>query len=324
MNNKVQNTTSLLILSFLASYLLSFPSAALAQSIGFSIYPPILETVIKPGKTITQVFTIQNLSDSDKVVVARVVPFVPEDETGYPLLRPNLRPSWLAYFSLANSIIQLGQPFNLAANKTEQLVLNVTIPGNAKETDYYATLILSTNLDQTANIPGSSTINTTIGANLLLTVNTRANPPTIVRIRDFFPLARDILFRYNEVSFADNLSPIRFRAIAENTGRYLTKTGGLFRVSKNDQAVSLQSLVPLNLLANSTREVQASPSGEIIFRPHLTDFGPHKVELDLRSENSSSHSELTLVLLPLKAGFGLLLGLILLTTILKITRKTTQ
>ncbi|MBI2310785.1 hypothetical protein HYU90_03145, partial [Candidatus Collierbacteria bacterium] len=85
------------------------------QSIGFSIYPPVLETVIKPGKTITQVFTIQNLSESDKIVIARVIPFVPEDEHGSPLLKPNFQPSWLSYFSLANSIITLGQPFNFAA-----------------------------------------------------------------------------------------------------------------------------------------------------------------------------------------------------------------
>lgn len=309
----------------MASFVIS-PAFA-QQSIGFSIYPPVLETVIKPGKTITQVFTIQNLSESDKIVTARVVPFVPEDEHGSPLLKPNFQPGWLSYFSLANSIISLGQPFNFTAGKTEQLVLSISIPANAKETDYYATLILTTNTERSESAFGgdsysNSVINTTIGANLLLTVNTRANPPTIVRIKDFLPFSEDILFRYGEIYLADNLSSIRFRAVAENSGRFLTKIGGLVRVSKNNRAVSLQSLVPVNLLVGSSREIEASPSATIIFTPHFADFGSHKVELDLRSDNSSSHSELTLILLPLKASIGLLLGLILLLTIIKITKKT--
>jgi len=294
------------------------------QSIGFSIYPPVLETVIKPGKTITQVFTIQNLSESDKIVTARVIPFVPEDEHGSPLLKPNFQPSWLSYFSLANSVITLGQPFNFSAGKTDQLILSISIPANAKEADYYATLILSTNTEPLESVSGvtNSAVNTTIGANLLLTVNTKANPPTLVRIKDFTIIPEDILYRYGEVYFADNLSPIRFRAVAENAGRFLTKIGGLVRVSKNNQAVSLQSLVPANLLAGSAREIEASPSGTITFTPHLTDFGSHKVELDTRADNSSSHSELTLVLLPIKVSLGSLLGLMLLITILKITSHT--
>ncbi len=314
-------TMVLLLLS--TFYFLLSTSPVRAQSIGFSIYPPVLETVIKPGKTITQVFTIQNLSESDKIVTARVIPFIPEDEHGSPLLKPNFQPSWLSYFSLANSIISLGQPFNFSAGKTDQLVLSISIPATAKEADYYATLILSTNTEPAESVSGvtNSVVNTTIGANLLLTVNTKANPPTLVRIKDFTVFPGDILYRYGEVYFADNLSPIRFRAVAENAGRFLTKIGGLVRISKNNQAVSLQSLVPANLLAGSAREIEASPSGTITFTPHLTNFGSHKVELDTRADNSSSHSELTLVLLPLKASLGLLLGLILLITIIKITKR---
>jgi len=305
-------------------YFLLSTSPIRAQSIGFSIYPPVLETVIKPGKTITQVFTIQNLSESDKIVTARIVPFVPEDEHGSPLLKPNFQPTWLSYFSLANSSISLGQPFNFSAGKTDQLVLSISVPATAKEADYYATLILTTNTEPTESASGvtNSVVNTTIGANLLLTVNTKANPPTLVRIRDFTTFPEDILYRYGEIYFADNLSPIRFRAVAENAGRFLTKIGGLVRVSKNNQAVSIQSLVPMNLLAGSAREIEASPSATIIFTPHLTDFGSHKVELDTRADNSSSHSELTLILLPIKVSLGFLLGLILLVTILKISIPT--
>lgn len=323
------NTKQLSAVSFQLSVLLLTVSCLLPtvvhaqQSIGFSIYPPVLETVIKPGKTITQVFTIQNLSESDKIVTARVIPFIPEDERGSPLLKPNLQPSWLSYFSLANSVITFGQPFNFSAGKTDQLVLSISIPANAKEADYYSTLILTTNTEQAESVSGvsNSVINITIGANLLLSVNSKANPPTLVRIKDFTIIPEDILYRYGEVYFADNLSPIRFRAVAENAGRFLTKIGGLVRVSKNNQAVSLQSLVPLNLLAGSARQIEASPSATIVFTPRLTDIGNHKVELDTRADNSSSHSELTLVLLPIKVTLGSLLGLILLITILKITSR---
>lgn len=313
------------LLGFLASWILSFPSIVRAQSIGFSIYPPILESVIKPGKIITQVFTIRNLSDSDKVVVARIVPFVPDGDSGTPLLKPNLKPGWLSFFSLANSFIDLGKPFLLPANKSEQLILNIVIPVQAEESDYYSSLILSTNLEEpNTTQPSNSIINTTIGANILLTINQKVNPPTIVRVRDFAPYTEDILYRYGDVYIADNLSPIRFRATAANEGRYLTKTQGLVSVTKNKVPVSLQGLIPLNLLANSSRELHGSPSGEIVFTPQISNFGTHKVELDLRSENSSSHNELILVLLPIKVGLTLFLVMIFMVTILALTKNPKQ
>ncbi len=298
-------------------YLLLTTSSALAQQVGFSISPPVVEAVIKPGKSVTQIFNITNLSASDKIVVAKIVPFTPASNTGFPILKPGLQPKWLSFFSLANSYIKLNEPFTLEGESSAQLILKIAPPANATLNDYYATLILTTNStpEDSDQVTTGSLISATIGANILLTVNIMANPATIVRIRDFAPAPEDILFRWGDLFFADNLSPIRFRAAAENTGKFMTKTGGLVRVSRNNQAVSLVSLLPLNLLSANSREVQASPSGEIKFKPKFLDLGSHKVELDLRSENSSSHSEFTLVLLPLKTGLSLItgLGLIFLT-----------
>ncbi len=306
---------------FVASYLLIFVPSAFAEGLGFSIYPPILEAVMKPGKNITQVFNIQNLSESDKIVIARIVPFTPEGDSGFPLLRPNLNPSWLDFFSLANSNITFNQPFIIPANQTQQLILNIAISSSATLADHYATLLVSTNLTPTEKLAiPASVINTTIGANILLTVNNTSSPATITKIEDFVPDQKDYLFRYGDLFIADNLSPIHFTATAVNLGQFLTKTSGLIRVSKNKEIISLQGLTPLNLLANSRRRLEGSPSGEIVFQPVFTDFGNHLVEIDIRSENTSSHAQINLLLLPVKITLGLIIGLILLYSIVKITR----
>lgn len=311
------------LLSFSIVYRLS-SNVSYAQSVGLSIDPPVFEAVIKPGKTITQIFTIQNLSEVQRTLVARIVPFIPDADSGLPLLKPNLQPDWLNYFSLANSFIKLNVPFEIAAGQSQQLILTIAIPDSAPLTDHYGTLIISTNVDTNSSQKDhpSSLIYTTIGANLLLTTSNTVNPPTLVRIKDFVPDEKDILFRYGDYYIADNLNPIHFTASAENLGKFLTKTSGIVRVSRGDTPISLQSLIPLNLLSNSTRPLQGSPSGEIVFQTQFTDLGSHKVEIDLRSENSTSHAEITLILIPFKILLGLCLGLLLLGTVVRITTFT--
>ena len=118
------------ILYIVLSEFISAPQAA-AADYGLSVSPPLLRIHIKPGKSITQVFKIENLSKTEKTLVARIVPFDKADDKGNPLLDPQKTTDWLTYFSLANANIKLNEPFIVAADSSEQLILSLSVPDTA-------------------------------------------------------------------------------------------------------------------------------------------------------------------------------------------------
>jgi len=314
---KIRKSITIGIISLL-SFLFT-TGAAQAATLGISLSPSLFEANIKPGKTITSVFTFQNNSTSEQTFIARIVPFLPGDSEGNPSLKPNLRPEWLRFFSLTNTDIELNEPFSLSANQSVQLVLTIAIPNKANSADLYATLLLTSVVKE--NPLASSTLGAAIGSNLLITVSPLSHPPSLVRITDFSPTKDSFLFRYADIYIADNLTPIRFTAIAKNSGKYFIKSSGSLKIEKNGHNVVTQGLIANNILANSERLLEGSPSGELIYRPSLASIGSHQALLDLRSENSSSHAELTLLILPLKLSLAIIVALIILITIIKFSKK---
>ncbi len=290
-----------------------------AAALGLSLSPSIVEAAIKPGKTITQAYSFQNQSDTEQTFVARIIPFVSGDSNGNPSLKPNLRPDWLKYFSLSNSDIKLNEPFSLPANQSTQIILTVSVPNKAVYSDLYATLLVSTVVKN--NQGTGSTFGAAIGSNLIITVSPQSHPPALIKVTDFYPNKDSFLFHYADYYISDSLTSIHFTAIAKNLGKYFTKTSGLIRIDRGDVNISTQTLLPNNILANSERKLEASPSGEIVFQPNLTTLGSYQVNLDLRSENSSSHAELILLILPLKAGLGTIISIVILWFGLRLVSK---
>jgi len=295
------------------------PRAAEAGVLGLSLSPSIFEANIKPGKTITQVFTLKNNSAAEQTFVARVIPFTPGDALGNPSLRPNLLPEWLKYFSLSNSDIKLNEPFVLAANQSTQLILTINVPGRTGSGDLYSTLLVSSVVKDTPNV--SSTMGAAIGSNLLLTISPLSHPPSLVRISDFAPTKTSFLFRYADVYLVDSLTPIYFSATAKNLGKYFVKSAGALKVEKNGANVSTQNLLANNILSNSERVLEGSPSGQLVYKPSLTSFGNYLVTLDLRNENSSSHAELTTLVLPIKITAVTTIAILVISSIIKVNKK---
>ena len=290
---------------------------ARAQALGLSLTPSLVEAIIAPGKSVSQVYKLTNLSEGPITLVARVIPFVPGDEPGRPILKPNQRPEWLKYFSLKNSRERLNEPFALEAGESRQLILSLDTPYQMPPADLYATLLVSTSLPENGSQRQNNTvIGAAVGSNLLITVSTSSHPPALVKIENFAPLAPDYFFRYSDYYFVDNIFPIRFTASARNVGKYFTKTSGRLTVKQKGEPVWVQNLVPLNLLAYSNRRLEGSPSAELVFKPRLTSFGSFQASLDIRSENSTSRTEINLVLVPVRLLAGLIICLILLSSLI--------
>jgi hypothetical protein len=307
---------SLLLYITLQKYL--SPPVINAQGLNLSISPPLLQATIKPGKSISQVFNIENNSSNPIKLVPRIVPFLPEDDQGNPSLRPQSNPPWLSYFSLANSKIFLNKPFTLLANQKDQIVLSISIPEDAVFTDHYATLLVSSVSDD-SNL-SSTAIAGSIGSNILLTIADQAAPSTILKLTSFKPVKVKFL-KLGQTYILDNFSPITFASQIDNLGQHQAQVHSLFQVKKKDRPVHIEPLLPLNVLAQSSRQLNASSSGEFSFTPKLTHLGRFKATINIRSESGSTQSSINILLLPVKALLGLTLSIALLKLVLDISQK---
>lgn len=288
-----------------------------------SINPPLLRIYIKPGKAITEVFKVENLSTADKTLVASIVPFSEADSFGNPILNPKANAPWLGYFSLVNSQIKLDEPFSLAAGASEQLVLSLTVPESAPLKDIYATLTISTYENSVGQTFQGTAVRATIGANLLITISSQAYPDTVLKIEDFFPLEGGFI-KIGSLYFADSITPLKFTATVKNEGNFIAETKGVFRVTtKNNKPVYLEGILPTNVIAKSRRQLTNTKGDIFEFKPALSQIGFHQIALEIKTENSNTTGTIEIFFFPLKLILGLLLSLAIVVSLVKITSKHT-
>lgn len=296
------------------------PKDTFAANYGMSISPPLLRVHIKPGKSITQVFKIENLSNTDKNLVANIVPFSEADNQGNPILNPKASATWKSYFSLANSSIKLNEPFSIAAGSSEQLILSLTVPETAPLKDIYATLIVSTYENSVDQSFQGSSVRGTIGSNLLITVSSQAFPDTNLIIENFYP-TEGTMFKIGNLYFVDSITPIKFTATVKNDGNFAAETKGVLRITTRNKPVYLDGILPVNVIAKSQRILQNTKGQNFEFIPSLGNVGNHQISLEIKTDNSNTTSTINVFLFPLKLSLGLIASLIIVYLIVKITAK---
>ena len=302
---------------------LIIPKPTYAADYGLAISPPLLRVHIKPGKSITQVFKLENLSQSEKTLVAGIVPFTDADELGNPILNPKANTPWISYFSLANSNITLDKPFTIKSGSSEQLILSLSIPEAAPSRDIYATLLVATYNNSIDNDFMGTSVSGIIGANMLITVNSQAFPDTILRIEDFKPQQGSFI-KIGNIYFADSISPLTFSAIVSNQGSYLAETKGVFRVTARNKPVHLEGILPVNVIGNSRRQLLNTKGNAFEYSPSLTNTGLHRLSLEIQTDNSSTTGSIEIFFFPLKLTIGLIISLLIIATTVKFTTKTPQ
>jgi hypothetical protein len=139
----------------------------MAQTISLSLSPPLIETMVKPGKSLLVAYTLENNADP-AIMHAYVRSFEPKGNTGAIKIKDELEGP--VHFSLDNSDIELDKPFFMKPNGSQQLLLRIRIPEGAPEGDYYYTLLASSEPPSMAISSSASGARATIGANILITV----------------------------------------------------------------------------------------------------------------------------------------------------------
>lgn len=238
---------------------------ALAQSLSLSLWPPLLEVTIQPGRAVTQVYKLTNNSDHPLTVVPVVYPFTPEGNQGQIKIKQpgKAGEETNSFFSFASGE-KLNQPFPLAVGQTKDVVLNIFIPKNTPENDYYQTLLFSTtaSLEDSPTEGGQTSSVTQIGANILITVSKTGKPVYLARI-----------VRFSAPLIVDSFSPVSFEVLLENWGKAFWKPSGKIEITGIIKQKEEITLLEQNVLVDSTRQLTI-PS----WKPKLP-FGPFKAKL---------------------------------------------
>lgn len=288
-----------------------FTSVSSVQAVGYglSIYPPLLRVNIKPGKSITQVFKIDNLTSDDKLFVARLVPFTDADLLGNPVINLQSTATWLSYFNLANSNIKLGDPFTIKGGASEQLILNLSVPDSAPLRDLYVTLLISTYSNNLDVAYQGSLVSATTGSNLLITISSEAFPATLLHIQDIVPVS-GATFKIGNYYFSDNITPISFSASVANSGNFAAETRGLFKITaQDDRPVYLEGILPMNVISKTKRALINNDGNSFAFSPNLAHMGQYKISVSIKTDNANAENSINIIFLPFKISLGLIFAL---------------
>ncbi len=228
-----------------------------AQQLNLSITPPHLEVIIKPGKSVLVAYTVQNLGDP-VVIKPRVLPFVARDTIGGIAIQEEF--TGPVRFGLDNSDIQLDQPFFLDSNKSQQLILRIRLPEGAPEEDYYYTFFVESQPPPSLEGLPSSRTQARIGTNILITVTNTDILQAAGKINLFDVLPR---FKIGELKLFDSADKIPVVLLIGNTGKNLLKPSGQIVLKGNFGEKATYNLVPENVLSQSQRVIEATPSAEV-------------------------------------------------------------
>ncbi len=269
------------------------------QPFYIGISPPLLEVTIKPGKTVTQVYTVKNMGQETQIY-ADVVPAYPEGEQGKvkldpdflnPLERSGLNQSqhpYLSWFSLQNANIDLQQPFTLKRDEEKQLVLKIKVPENTPQKEFLISLIVRSYPSAQTNVQQVKTSGV-IGSNIILTVASNINWEKKGNVD--FSLDNSICIPKTKICFPiiGSFKNPQFKIKIANKGKFHFKPQGKL-IIKNifGSTAAEKELVPLNILPDKKREISCiEDEQKSICKVNTLNTGIYKAELQIDLANKT-------------------------------------
>lgn len=280
-------------------YILHSAPAAHAQTFSLSLWPPILEVMLQPGKSITQVYEIENNGSEAEKITTQMAILMPRDEQGNAKFI--IQDTSPIQFNLENADLDLGQAFNLSPGERKQAVLKVKAPQGCPEQDFYFTFLFSTSPKIEERTLGSREAGV-IGGHILLTVSESGKPPKRGKIVEF-----------STKRITDSLETPEFTLRVQNTGKAFWKPFGAVKVKGLIGQSWEIALRPDNVLASSIRQIyEATPSAS---PPFL--IGPYRatVEFSLNQDGEKLTKTISFLAVPIKVVLAVLIGILLIFAI---------
>lgn len=309
-----------LILSFI--FLQLSCNTVKAQRLSLSISPPLVELIIKPGKSVLVAFTIANNADPVLLKI-NLKSFEPYGDDGRILVKEGIEGPII--FNLENSVIDFSKPFLLDKNSKEQALLKISVPPNTPEGDYYYTILFESIPEQ--GLQSSSVTNkASIGANIIITVTEKGLIDIKPKIAFF-----DVLPEYKlnifgrKINIFDSFSEIPVILKVANTGKNYFKPEGVITLQGFFGFSSKYNILPQNILSYSDRIIYASDSAGTVKKNYngkvvsyvFSDliFGRYKLRAELNFNQVGDiklFSDTEFFVLPIKISLALFIVLILL------------
>ncbi len=291
-----------------------FPLSVFSQQISLGILPPLLELKIKPGKSVLVAYQIKNFGDP-VYLQARVLPFEVKDNYGKISLKKEF--SGPIKFSLDNANLQLEKPFFMPSQKSDQLLLKIKAPENITQKDYYYSLVIETLPFINKEGVVSAQSKASLASNILITV-------TESGVIDIKP--KNVIFTTGKKIF-DSFESIPLTFIIANLGKNLIQPTGKIVLKGNFGEKADFEIVPKNILSQSQRLIEATPSGELssfkepktLVLPKGFFIGKYTLTTEVKfGENSPTlFANTHFYALPFKIIIGLILSLVLVIFIIK-------
>lgn len=293
-----------------------------AQSVSLGLYPPILQVMIQPGKSLTQVYKVNNFGDP-VIVSSEVKAFMPEGETGTINLVDCERIEVigcesLGWFSIQNADLSLGDPFFLGSGRNQEAVLKITVPDYASEGDYYNTLLFTTQAPPQGP-EKRSRATATIGSNILITVSKDGNPTREIKIVEFS--AKSV--GASGLPIFDSFIEIPVTLKVQNTGTAYTSVKGKLALTGFPGLKADYKIPAQNILAGKTRLLSISPNQEFsLTLPPGFYLGRYNLTTEVENEDGTvKKAQTSFFALPIKFIFFITAAFSLLTIILKIRKN---
>lgn len=309
-------------LFFLTSLFLLKPLPAAAADFNLSLSPPLLEIMIRPGKNYTQSYWLTNQSNSSRFI-PMLIPIESGGLHGQPkmLLNPlhlidqkQLNQAFnqyqsMTWFSLANLDVSLWQAFTLGQGEKKQLVLNLKIPPETEQKDYYFALVIFPLLpEKSNNLSSQSVVGGGIASNILITATQTGRLDQKLTIADFAIKKWCFLTSYC-FNLADSFDLAEFTLIAENNGINMIKPVGTVSFVSGSETKQTTAVLPQNILANSRRQLkpascpyeEAESCQNFVFAKTGFTMGKFTAIADLTAGDSQDQKQIVFYVLPIKA-----------------------
>ncbi len=309
-----------------------------AQQLSLSISPPLVEMVIKPGKSLLIAYTLTNYGDP-LIMKSYMLPFEPRDELGNIRLKDRFEGP--VRFNLDNSEITLNQSYVLKSGGSQQLLLFVRVPENAPEGDYYYTFVSESQPPPTIEGVALSRSKASIGANLLITVSTSGHTEYKTAVTGFDVLPRYKLSLFGKtLNLIDSNDIVPVKLLITNYGRNVVKPQGTIELNSTFGEKSSYNILPQNVLSNGQRLLVATPSASIDCdsKQHASDvscsqpftlllksffIGRYSLNaiINFGDDTPTIYGSATFLALPLKFTTAFIIIMIVVLAILKMMKK---
>lgn len=254
------------------------PLDALAQGINLSVAPSIIEVMIAPGKMAEQRYIVENLGEDTSLKVD-ISPFYSNDLYGnvslmdpISLYDPQSISSW---FTFTKPSFKNTKQVFLAKDQKMEFILRINPSEDAKEGDYYYTLVFETLPKEDANKDFVSGVK--IGSNILLTVSKTGELTKKAAISSF-----------KAPTLIDSFSPLTYEVVIQNTGSSFFKPQGNITITGINTSEVLP-IAPFNVLASSKRVLPCFIKEQVIACKVSSKplFGIYQSRLTFTIEGSS-------------------------------------